>query len=437
MYQLGAMNKAAEFFKDQEDLASSKTQRAVMEAQSMRAESLFKRQQDVQSITDNTLRNLTGISQTGGRDTTGRAIEDLAMDSLQDSMKPGGIGNINSKVGKTPPIAIQEVQTEPVDLNIGQMADRIGNTLMKAGYGAEGMAYVKEGVEYAQKVMEAEEARADAQIKKSERFVKVADYVYEGLADVRSQEDQDNFFGSLPREMIEALGVENVQQMMQVPYDPEVIEYYRDKTLSTKETYDLNLKAERVQLQADRDAAMAFDRAARNKIAEQARKDRAFAAANRAKNSGKNSVTVAQPNEISQARKQVIASVFKGVVPKAGSPDAVIIDAASASIATEAKQMAKENPGLTYDEALTRAVTLHRGDFIKPLETVKTQSYLFGSIPVPGTKGTRQKPGQMKFEPLGATKARPITVKSRENVKLVPGRWYKGPSGEVKQYNPE
>lgn len=443
MYQLGATNYAADFFREQEDLKTSKTNRTIAQAQEMRANSLFTRQQEVQAITDKTLQNLSDIGR-GRSNSTQRAVEELAQDALADGPTRGIKGfNDNhvkqSGIGEVPDIAIQEkpqtIKLEPLDISLGKMADTIGDALMRAGYGAEGMAYAKEGIEYAAAVVEAEEKRASEQIKKSKDYMEVIDYVYEGLGDVKSQEDQDRFFQSLPEPIIAVLGPQNVEQMRQLPYSPEVVEHYRERALSTKDMYELNMKAEDAQLKADREAALAFDRAARTRIAEQRRRDQRFAAENKGKASGNNAVTVAQPNEIAQARTQVIATVFKGKMPKKGSPDEVIISSAAGSIASEAKQMAKDNPGLTYDEALTRVVTLHRGDFIKPTVEVPMQ-YEIGGFKIPGTKNTEKRQGPLEFKPAGSSKDKPIVFSSKadaEKARMVEGRWYKI-NGQLVQY---
>lgn len=419
MYQLGVQNAAADFFKEQEDLKTSRTNRAIAEAAELRTQSKHSRAEEVQSITDKTLKNFDRLSR-GEIGDPARAVEGAAEDLVAKSEKPFGAA----------------AKVEPLDITLGKMADTVGNTLMQAGFGTEGMAYVKEGLEYADRIAAAEKARAEDAIKASDRYIKVADYVYEGLADVRSQEDQDRFLSQLPQEMIEAIGAENIEQMRQIPYSPDIIEHYRDRTLSTKETYTLNRLAEEQQMRADRDAALAFDRQARTRIAEQARADRAKADAAKASASGKSATITALPNEISQATTQIIATVFKGQKPKKGSPDEVIISAAANNIATEAKQMAKDNPGLTYDQALTRVVTSHRGDFITPKVTVPTEKYLFGKIPT-GIKGTREKKGSLEFAPKGSSKNRPIILTDRDaGKKLVPGKWYSNGS-KTMQYNPE
>lgn len=444
MYQLGATNYAADFFREQEDLKTSKTNRTIAQAQEMRANSLFTRQQEVQAITDKTLQNLSDIGR-GRSNSTQRAVEELAQDALADGPTRGIKGfNDNpvqqSGIGEVPDIAIQEkpqtIKLEPLDISLGKMADTIGDALMRAGYGAEGMAYAKEGIDYTAAVAEAEEKRASAQIKKSKDYIEVIDYMYEGLGDVKSQEDQDRFFQSLPEPIIAVLGPQNVEQMRQLPYSPEVVEHYRERALSTKDMYDLNMKAEDAQLKVDREAALAFDKAARTKIADQRRRDQLFIAQNKDKASGKNSVTTATGPEIGVAKTQIVATVFKGQLPKKGSPDDVIISSAAASIASEAKQMAKDNPGLTYDEALTRVVTLHRGDFIKPTVEVSMQ-YEIGGFKIPGTKSTEKRQGPLEFKPMGSSKERPIVLNGREQAgKLVPGKWYTH-NGRTMQYNPD
>lgn len=446
MYQLGATNYAADFFREQEDLKNSRTNRAIAEAQELRAQSLFSRQQEVQTITDNTLKRLSDIG-SGSYNTSNQAVEALAQDALDGGPTKALPGFNNNPVKQSQlgdgdifsQVVIDEkprsIKLEPLDMSLGKMADAVGDALMRAGYGAEGMAYTKEGMEYISQMAEAEEKRAAEAIKQSKDFIEIANFVNEGLADVRSQEQQDAFLNSLPSSMIQALGPENVEQMRKIPYSPEVIQHYRDRALSIKETHELNMKAEDQQMRADRDAAVAFDRAARTRIAEQRRRDQIFIAENKGKASGKNAVITASGPEISQAQTRIVNDVFKGALPKKDSPDYIMLADAAQTIAAEAKQMAVDNPGLTYDQALTRSVTLHRGDFINPEVPVDRYKTFLG-VEVPGTRTRGTKPGPTQFKPLGSSKQRPIVLRDRESAgKMVPGKWYTY-NGRTMQYNP-
>ncbi len=421
MYELGQKDYAADFFKTQEDLKNSQTNRAIAEAAELRTQSKFSREQQVQQIADNTLQNLLTLNR-GGGNSTKRGVEALANDAL----------NVGKPGDKQAPPQINEStpKVEPADYTLGQMANNIGNALMRAGYASEGMGFAKEGIEYYANIAKAENDRANDQINRAEKFIKIADFMYENLADVTDQQQQDQFFDSLPDDVVNTLGPENVQKMRNMPFDENVIQHYRDKALSTKDTYMLNLQAERNQLTADRDAAMALDRKARAQIAEQQRRDRAAAAAAKTKGAGANAMVVAQPNEVKQATTKIVADVYKGAMPRAGSPDRVMLESAAGSIATEAKQMAKDNPGLTYDQALSRVVALRRGDFIP---TEKQMRYTFLGMPV---SPTFKEPGPIKYQPRGESKERPIVLKSQaEAGKLVPGRWYSF-NGKTMQYNP-
>ena len=262
MYQYESKDYAAEFFTTQENLATARSNRAIAQAQERRTQSEHERTTSVRAIADQTLQNLAKIG-SGQYNTTEAATTELAMDALGTKNPTDSLVKSGVMIDEKP----RSIDMEPIDLTVGTMADAVGNALMRAGYGSEGMAYAKEGIDYVNKVAEAEQKQAKARIEQAKSFVETADFVYEGLADVRSQEDQDRFFASLPESIVKNLGVENVKRMASIPFTPEVIEHYREKALSTKDTYDLSLRAEAQQLTADRDAALAFDRAARTKIA--------------------------------------------------------------------------------------------------------------------------------------------------------------------------
>lgn len=425
MYQYESKDYAGEFFTTQENLATARTNRAIAQAQERRTQSEFERTTSVRAIADQTLQNLAKIG-SGQYNTTEAATTELAMDALGTKNPTDSLVKSGVMIDEKP----RSIDMEPIDLTVGTMADAVGNALMRAGYGAEGMAYAKEGIDYVNKVAEAEQKQAKARIEQAKSFVETADFVYEGLADVRSQEDQDRFFASLPESIVKTLGVENVKNMASIPFTPEVIEHYREKALSTKDTYDLSLRAEAQQLTADRDAALAFDRAARTKIAQQRLQEERARREATAKGGGKAGALIATPAAISQAHTKIVADVFKGRMPAKGSPDDVIIRSAAASIASEATQMAKDNPGLTYDQALERAVTLHRGDFIQPIK--EEDSLLDGLL---GRTPKKVKNGPLQYKPRGSSKDRPIVIQDRSKVKLVPGKWYSA-GGRVMQYNP-
>lgn len=223
---------------------------------------------------------------------------------------------------------------------------------------------------------------------------------------------------------------EFLDQLEQMPYDPNAAAFFRDKAISAGDSARLELQRVDDQRQAEVARVTAAQAAARIAISKATLDESARHHAVMEKSAGdRGTTTVGPPNEA--AMKSVMANlrntVFKGADVKKDDPTLM---AAADYIASAATQMIRDNRGLDWNTAVNRAII--QGQTNGALGTI------------PGTKGTwpwsDDEPAKPKFDAQGLKPDTAINppVDSSGKIalgKLVKGRYYRNPSGDVAKFD--
>lgn len=218
---------------------------------------------------------------------------------------------------------------------------------------------------------------------------------------------------------------ELLEQISQMPYDPDVAAYFADQAIKAKDKAKLEMESLRYD-QVERSNALRFANEG-TRIRLQAARD----AQQRRhqdwieKNGGKDAPSAAAPTgpEVTGAKAYLMNGEMRGV--KKGPQ----LDDAASYVASLAKQIVKDNKAITYDAALGQATQLAKqaGMFEVPLEDVTTVPILDIELSRTPSKKTAKGFKRKGTGPDNAILATPTT-------KPIKGMWYRNAAGDVDQY---
>lgn len=186
---------------------------------------------------------------------------------------------------------------------------------------------------------------------KVETVLKVADAVSQTIG--RAQNESEWRYGLAQLRKNQILPEEQLAQLEQMDYNPDVVAYLNDQALTAYQKAQLDLTGTRNEVdrrQADERIANANRltaiAGARLKLAQQA--------AARAEKSGK-VATAPNSDELKSARTAIVNQVFKGTAPDTAEGK-LAMDAGAAAVASRTQALLRENKSLDFDTAQNRAI---------------------------------------------------------------------------------
>lgn len=249
--------------------------------------------------------------------------------------------------------------TDDADVSEATPLNVLAETFMLGGAPEEGAAFAKAAMGIRKQESEIERAEYLNQKTILENTLSTADIVSRTVGIARNQYEWEEGIEALERANVLEPG--HIGQLRGLEYDPDVVAYVNEAATSAAQRAQLDMTS-KTQDRMERDLTFRQGNARRlQSIAEQ-RLEIARQAELRQAKVGKSSST---PNEqeVKAARAAVISQVFRGAAPgkvKAGqlpSMEESALESGTQAIAERAKQLTLENPSLTYNTALNRAIS--------------------------------------------------------------------------------
>lgn len=346
----------------------------------------------------------------------GRKRDELALDQM--ATQQAGKIMLGEGVDITSPEASEE--------DMARFMAITGSKLMSAGAPKRGKEMVEGALDLIKKRADINKSHDDAQQTRLENIEKAGKFMYEMLADSENESEYKFNLANLPEEVINILGPENVEQLRQAPWSPEMQAFLKDKALSTYQQATLALQAQNAKRLDQLAADAAFASREANAVAWARHRESVRANAVREKAGGDKIAVAPTTDELKAAKAAILQNVEGLEFSSDMKEDPVQLQAAMADIVGSAKQMLKQNQGLSFADAVNRAVLEAdaAGDFV----TIRNYRD-FGLFQTEGTKSTTYKrQGRSKENAIPLPTGTPDEVRGQ----LKTGRYYKTKAGVLK-----
>lgn len=343
-----------------------------------------------------------------------RQIETEAFQRLSSSMKGDGVST---------------GQPGGEDADFGELFERLGTAMYSAGAPKRGEELIKAGIDYRKKTADVQNTENSAHKTRLEGMVKAGDYMYNALASAQNENEYRQIFRTLPDEILNILGPENIDYLANADWSPDLQAYLRDRALSVKDQANLVLQERRVV-----NAETATENARQNAAALRALSEGHLKEQKRAndikeKAGGTNLGAAATNTEIASAKAIILDSVkaLQGADTK-NEDVSRALDHMSEDVVGRAKQIISENKGVTFNEAVTQAVMEAEaaGDFSIITET---KSHWFSPDETITRPGKYQRRGTRQDNPLPLPTGKDEAAIAK---RLVKGRYYQTPMGTLR-----
>ena len=321
---------------------------------------------------------------------------------------------------------------EHVDMDSGNVSEtdmskfmmRTGAELAAAGAPDRGSKLMEAGLDLRKKQGEIDKQAFDQDKVKLDNIITAANYVANGVADVRNDSELQFFWDTLDPAVAENIGAEKLEVLKSVPYSPDWIAAMKDQSMTAKEQAQLDM-LQQGQARSDRseENTRIFREATLN-IAKQ-RADAADRAQKAAEKAGGNNISKAANSE----ERAAVRSALAGAYPDLGfaiesKEDSLDLIAATNDIVGEAKQILADTQGITFNEAIQRAML--RAKAAGELGHITVDKNLFKANETTRTyKARGRSPDNALSMPIGDTT-------EQVQPKLIKGRYYNTPAGTLK-----
>ena len=293
---------------------------------------------------------------------------------------------------------------------------RTGAEIAAAGAPERGSKLMEAGLDLRKKQGEIDKQAFDQDKVKLDNIITAANYVANGVADVRNDSELQFFWDTLDPAIAENIGPEKLEVLKSVPYSPDWIAAMKDQSMTAKEQATLDM-AQQGQTRADRseENTRIFREATLNIAKQRAdAADRRQAAVDKA-----GGVNISAP--ISPSERLTVESTLKNQLGGTFNSDALF--AATDDIAGEARRIVADTQGITFPEAVQRAVmrAVNAGEL--------------GHLAEEEIEGkdviTR------RYKPRGRTPDNALSMPIGDTIeqvqpKLIKGRYYNTPAGTLK-----
>lgn len=345
--------------------------------------------------------------------------QDLAIDQKAAQMM--------SDIAKGNPTKISNPNPDDQVATYADGFRKVGANLMEMGAPNQAMKYFQN----AAALQKDEDAVANAQLNrqkgKAELLLKQSDIMARDLGDAQNEEQWNQGLDAMEQSGIFDPAI--IQQYRKIPFHPEAAATIKQRALSVKDQAQLDYQQQqeaRIQANADRTASIQLQRLAFDKQKEADRKREKDLSAKTGK-----AATAPNKDELKSAEASVTNLIFNGKIPKQigdGGEDTSSYRAYQAgvqSIAAQAKQMVRENKGLSWEAAVSRATLASKaaGDW-----DIQTETHMFSD-----DETVTSFNGQGK-QPEDALPI-PMTDNKPDTSSLKKGRWYISPTGKKGKWN--
>lgn len=331
-----------------------------------------------------------------------------------------------SKIAKGQSVTNSGV-TDDVQSSYAGAFRQTGAYMAEMGAPDQAMKFFKSANEIDKAETDNAKARLDQQKNKAEILLKQSDIMARDLGNATNEDEWNQGLDAMEKSGI--FPQEVIQQYKQMPFHPQAAAMIRQRALSVKDQATLDYQQQqeqRIQANADRTASIQMQRLAwdKQKAREEQRQKEIDAKSGKA-------AMAPNKDELRSAESAVVNLIFNGKPPKQlgddgeDSPSYRAYQAGIQQIAASAKQMVRENKGLSWEAAISRATLQSKteGDW-----DVQTQTHLIGDDDTTATfNGLGKEPEDALPMPMADDKPNTSALKK--------GRWYLSPTGKKGRWN--
>lgn len=258
----------------------------------------------------------------------------------------------------------QDVVSYTGDDSKGAPLEQLGSLMIAGGAVKRGMEFLKGGVEIRKKesdLLNDVETRNKTRL---DNIMTVGNLFSQTLGTARNQSEWEYGIKQMESrpEAIEIFGRENFEALKKMDYDPNVATFLNEKAMSAIDRARLELS----QQTNDREERNALDLAQYRRTTleisrgnlEARRHEQSY----KEKTDGKGAASATSEAEVKAAKASVANLILDGKVPNKDDVGYAAFEAGAQDIASRAKQMVKENKGLDFNAAITRATIESKTD---------------------------------------------------------------------------
>lgn len=312
----------------------------------------------------------------------------------------------------------------------GAPLEQLGSMMIAGGAVKRGSEFLKAGVDIRKKEDEMLSSIETRNKTRLDNILTVGNLFSQTIGTARNQSEWEYGLKQLESNpsAIEIFGKENFDALRGMAFDPNVATFLNEKAMSAVDRARLELQ----QQGADREERSALD------IAQYRRTTTEIARANldarnreqeyKEKTDGKGAATAPTDNEIKTAKASVANLIFDGKVPGKDDPEYAAFESGAQDIASRAKQMVKENKGLDFSAAITRATIQSKtdGDWLS-MTPKDERGFIKRALDI----GAPEEVPNAKFRGRGA-KAIDAVEMPKTKAELKAGSYYVTPRGTAK-----
>lgn len=258
----------------------------------------------------------------------------------------------------------QDVVSYTGDDSKGAPLEQLGSLMIAGGAVKRGMEFLKGGVEIRKKESELLNDVETRNKNRLDNIMTVGNLFSQTMGTARNQSEWEYGIKQMESrpEAIEIFGKENFEALKNMKYDPNVATFLNEKAMSAIDRARLELS----QQTNDREERNALDMAQYRRTTLEISKGNLDARRHeqeyKEKSDGKGAATAPTDNEIKAAKASVANLILDGKVPTKDDVGYAAFEAGAQDIASRAKQMVKENKGLDFAAAITRATIESKTD---------------------------------------------------------------------------
>lgn len=246
----------------------------------------------------------------------------------------------------------------------GAPLEQLGSLMIAGGAVKRGSEFLKAGVDIRKKEDEMLSSIETRNKNRLDNILTVGNLFSQTLGTARNQSEWE--FGIKQMEAnpgaIEIFGKDNFDAIRNMDYDPNVASFLNEKAMSAIDRAKLEIS----QQGAAREERSALDLANYRKTMAEINKGNLDARKHeqqyKEKTDGKGAATAPSEAEIKAAKTSVASLIFDGKVPGKDDPEYVAFESGAQDIASRAKVLVKENKGLDFNAAITRATIQSKTD---------------------------------------------------------------------------
>lgn len=343
----------------------------------------------------------------------------------QDSQMQQMASSYLSKIAKGQPVTSGGTTTDAS--SYAGAFRQTGAYMAEMGAPDQAMKFFKSANELDKAEVDNAKARLDTQKTKAEILLKQSDIMARDLGNATNEDEWNQGLDAMEQSGI--FSPEVVQQFRQMPFHPQAAAMIRQRALSVKDQAALDYQQQqeqRIQANADRTASIQMQKLAWDK--QKFKEEQRQKALN--EKTGK-AATAPNKDELNSVEASVANLIFNGKVPKEiggggeESPSYRAYKAGIQQIAANAKQMVRDNKGLSWEAAVSRATLQSKtqGDW-----DITTDSSWFGDDETQATfNGLGKQPEDALPIPMANDKPDMSSLKK--------GRWYLSPTGKKGRWN--